>query len=168
MRLHGLKSVFAHLLLPLLLCVSAAASAHRFHFGMTDISYNARTKSTEIVHSYTAHDIDALLLTLHGRQFDLGDPDDQQVLRKYIESQFWLAGKDGARLPVKWVGMTVDAQSVTIYQELEKSPLSRTVTVRQGVLMDLLPEQVNTVNINDGGVVHSLTFMRRKLEQPAR
>ena len=164
MRLHGLKS----LLLALLLCASAAASAHRFHFGMTDISYNARTKSTEIVHTYTAHDIDALLLARHGRQFDLGEPEDQQVLRKYIESQFWLAGKDGKRLPVKWVGMTVDAQSVTVYQELEQSPLSRTAVIRQGVLMDLLPEQVNTVNINEGGAVHSLTFMRQRLEQPAR
>ena len=152
----------------LLLCVSTAASAHRFHFGMTDISYNARTKSTEIVHAYTAHDIEALLLTLHGRQFDLSEPQDQQVLRKYIESQFWLAGADGKRLPVKWVGMTIDAQSVTIYQELEKTPLSRTAVIRQGVLVDFLPEQVNTVNVNEGGAVHSLTFMQRKLEQPAR
>lgn len=152
----------------LLLCVSAAAGAHRFHFGMTDISYNARTGSTEIVHTYTAHDIDALLLTRHGRQFDLGDPEDQQVLRKYIESQFWIAGKDGKRLPLQWVGMTVDAQSVVIYQELEKTPLARAAVIRQGVLADLLPEQVNTVNLNEGGRVHSLTFMRQKLEQPAR
>ena len=159
-----LKSLIAILLL----CASAAAGAHRFHFGMTDISYNARTRSTEIVHAYTAHDIEALLLTLHGRQFDLSEPQDQQVLRKYIESQFWLAGADGKRLPVKWVGMTIDAQSVTIYQELEKTPLSRTAVIRQGVLVDFLPEQVNTVNVNEGGAVHSLTFTQRRLEQPAR
>jgi hypothetical protein len=152
----------------LLLCVSTAAGAHRFHFGMTDISYNARTRSTEIVHAYTAHDIEALLLNLHGRQFDLSEPQDQAVLRKYLDSQFWLIGADGKRLPVKWVGMTIDAQSVTIYQELEQSPLSRTAVIHQGVLVDLLPEQVNTVNINEGGAVHSLTFMGRRLQQPAR
>ena len=156
------------LLLMLLLCVSTAASAHRFHFGMTDISYNARTRSTEIVHTYTAHDIDALLLTRYGRQLDLSDPQDQQVLRTYLDSQFWLLDKAGKRLPVKWIGMTVDAQSVVIYQELEQTPLTRTAAIRQGVLLDLLPEQVNTVNINEGGAVHSLTFMRQKLEQAAR
>ena len=80
MSLRGLKS----LLLALLLCASAAASAHRFHFGMTDISYNERTRSTEIVHTYTAHDIEALLLNLYGRQFDLSEPDDQAVLRQYM------------------------------------------------------------------------------------
>lgn len=156
----------------LLLCVSAAmsnsASAHRFHFGMTDISYNERTGSTEIVHTYTAHDVEALLLNLYGRQFDLSDPEDQDVLRQYVERQFWIAGRDAARLPAKWIGMTVDANSVVIYQEIENTPLARAATIRQGVLVDFLPEQVNTVNLDEGGAVHSLTFNRQALEQPAR
>ena len=164
MSVRGLKS----LLLALLLCLSSAASAHRFHFGMTDISYNARTESTEIVHTYTAHDIDALLLNLYGRQFDLSDEEDQAVLRTYVERHFWLADKDGKKLPVRWVGMTADAQSVVIYQELPGTRLSTTAVIRQGMLVDFLPEQVNTVNLNEGGAVHSLTFMRQTLEQRAR
>lgn len=163
MSLRGFKM----LCLALLLSMSTAASAHRFHFGMTDISYNARTESTEIVHTYTAHDVDALLLNLYGRQFDLSDPDDQAVLRTYVERHFWLAGQDGKKLPVQWVGMTVDAQSVVIYQELTKTPLSAAATIGQGVLVDFLPEQVNTVNLNEGGAVRSLTFMRQTLEQSA-
>ena len=151
-----------------LLCVSTAASAHRFHFGMTDISYNERTNSTEIVHTYTAHDIEALLLNLYGRQFDLSDLDDQDVLRKYLERQFWIAAPDATRLPAKWIGMTVDANSVVIYQEIENTPLTRTATIRQGVLIDFLPEQVNTVNLNADGAVRSLTFSRKALEQPAQ
>jgi len=150
-----------------LLCASGVASAHRFHFGMTDISFNERTKSIEIVHTFTAHDIDALLLTLYQRQFDLGDAGDQAVLRKYVERQFWLAARDGAHLPIKWVGMTVDANSVVVYQEVENTPLARAATIRQGVLIDFLPEQVNTVNLTEGGAVRSLTFTRKILEQPA-
>jgi hypothetical protein len=159
---------FRTLCLALLLCVSTAASAHRFHFGMTDISYNERTRSTEIVHTYTAHDIDALLLNLYQRQFDLSDREDQDVLRKYVERQFWLAGQDGKRLPARWIGMTVDANSVVIYQEIDNTPLSRAATIRQGVLIDFLPEQVNTVNLGAGGAVRSLTFTRQALEQPAQ
>lgn len=164
MSLRGFRT----LCLAMLLCASTAASAHRFHFGMTDISYNERSGSTEIVHTYTAHDIEGLLLNLYQRQFDLSDPQDQQVLRKYVERQFWLAAKDQTRLPAKWIGMTVDANSVVIYQEIENTPLSRAATIRQGVLIDFLPEQVNTVNLNEGGAVHSLTFRRQALEQPAR
>ncbi|MDY0962283.1 DUF6702 family protein [Massilia sp. CFBP9026] len=164
MTLQGFK----RLCVALLLCVSTAASAHRFHFGMTDISYNERTGSTEIVHTYTAHDIDALLLNLYQRQFDLSDPEDQDVLRQYVERQFWLAAPDGKRLPPKWIGMTVDANSVVIYQEIENTPLARAATIRQGVLIDFLPEQVNTVNLGAGGTVRSLTFTRQALEQPAQ
>lgn len=163
---------FRMLCVAVLLCVSTvmgnSASAHRFHFGMTDISYNERTGSTEIVHAYTAHDIEALLLNLYQRQFDLSDPEDQDVLRKYVERQFWIAGQDAKRLPAKWIGMTIDANSVVIYQEIEDTPLTRAATIRQGVLIDFLPEQVNTVNLNAGGAVRSLTFNRQALEQPAR
>ena len=164
MTLRGFKT----LCVALLLCVSTAASAHRFHFGMTDISYNERTGSTEIVHTYTAHDIEALLLNLYGRQFDLSDSEDQDVLRKYVERQFWIAAQDTTRLPARWIGMTVDANSVVIYQEIEGTPLTRVATIRQGVLIDFLPEQVNTVNLDAGGAVRSLTFSRQALEQPAR
>ena len=151
-----------------LLLVSAAAGAHRFHMGITELAFNPRTKSTEIVHTYMAHDIEALLMNMYGRQFDLGDPEDQAVLRKYVEGRFWLQGQDKARLPVRWVGMTVDSQSVVIYQELESAPLSKTATIHQGVLMDFLPEQVNTVNLNDAGAIRSLTFTQSAVEQPAQ
>ena len=49
-----------------------AADAHNFHMGIADISYNERTGGTEIVHTYTAHDLATLLTNLYGRQFDLG------------------------------------------------------------------------------------------------
>ena len=156
---------FKVLLAAALLCASAAAGAHRFHMGITEVAFNARTGSTEIVHTYMAHDVEDLLMNMYGRQFDLGDPEDQAVLRKYIEGRFWLKGRDNARLPLRWVGMTADSQSVVIYQELENAPLAKTAVIRQGVLIDFLPDQVNTVNLNDAGKVRSLTFTRAALEQ---
>jgi hypothetical protein len=164
MILRRFKLLFA----ATLLFVSAAAGAHRFHMGITEVAYNARTNSTEIVHTYMAHDVEALLMNLYGRQFDLGDPEDQAVLRKYVEGRFWLMGQDKARLPVRWVGMTADSQSVVIYQELENAPLSKTAAIHQGVLIDFLPDQVNTVNLNEAGAVRSLTFTQAALEQPTQ
>lgn len=155
------KALFAAALFAL----SAAAGAHRFHMGITEVAFNARTGSTEIVHTYMAHDVDALLMNMYGRQFDLSDPEDQAVLRKYVEGRFWLQGQDKVRLPVRWVGMTADSQSVVIYQELENAPLSKTDAIHQAVLIDFLPEQVNTVNLNNAGAVRSLTFTQASTEQ---
>jgi len=151
-----------------LLCASTAASAHRFHAGIADVSFNARTGSTEIVHTYMAHDIDALLANLYGRQFDLTDPEDQDVLRKYIEARFQVLGQDKSRLRVRWVGMTADAERVTVYQEIEQTPLWKAGTIRNEILVDFLPDQVNTVNLNEGNAVRTLSFDRNNPEQATR
>jgi hypothetical protein len=148
--------------------VSGTVSAHRFHVGITDISFNARTGNTEIVHTYMAHDVEALLANLYGRQFDLQDPEDQDVLRKYVEGRFWIADQDKARLKVRWVGMTADAERVTVFQEIEQTPLWKAGAIHDNVLVDFLPEQVNTVNLNEGNAVRTLTFDRANQEQPAR
>jgi hypothetical protein len=151
-----------------LACITAAAAAHTFHFGMTDISFNERTGSTEIVHTYMAHDVEALLTNMYQRDFDLTQPDDQAVLRKYVEKQFWLEAKDKGRLPLRWVGMTIDAQNVVIYQEAEKTPLSKTTTVHDEVMSDFLPDQVNTVNLNEAGHIRTFTFGAKATEQAIR
>ncbi|HEX8612449.1 MAG TPA: DUF6702 family protein [Telluria sp.] len=149
----------------LLACACLGAQAHRFHAGITDISFNQNTGSIEVVHTYMAHDIEALLANLYQRQFDLSDPHDEAVLRKYVDKQFYLLGADRARLPLRWVGVTTSVESVVIYQEVEKTPLAAAVRVHDNVLSDFLPDQVNTVNINRAGIVGTLTFERNKKEQ---
>jgi hypothetical protein len=151
-----------------LLSVAATSFAHLFHAGITDISFNAHTGSTEVVHTYMAHDVEALLTNMYQRDFDLTQPDDQDVLRKYVEKQFWLQAKDKSRLPLRWVGMTIDAQSVVIYQELEKTPLAKTAAIHDEVMIDFLPDQVNTVNVNEGGKVKTFTFASRTVDQAVR
>ncbi|MGX4643684.1 DUF6702 family protein [Massilia sp. SYSU DXS3249] len=163
-----MKRSFKTMIAAVLFCVSGAVAAHRFHAGIADISFNARTGSTEIVHTYMAHDIEALLANLYGRQFDLTDPEDQEVLRKYVEPRFWLEGQDKARLTLRWVGMTIDPTNVTIYQEIEQTPLWKAAAVRNAILVDFLPDQVNTVNLNEGNAVRTLTFDRTTTEQPTR
>jgi C-terminal processing protease CtpA/Prc len=147
---------------------SGAASAHRFHAGMVDISFNARTGNTELVHTYMAHDVEALLANLYGRQFDLSDPEDQELVRKYVEGRFWIAGQDKTKLNLRWVGMTADAEKITVFQEIDQTPLWKAGAIHDNVLIDFIPDQVNTVNLNEGNAVRTLTFDRNKLEQPAR
>lgn len=158
----------ARVLLAFTVAAAAPTQAHNFHAGITDISYNERTGSTEVVHTYMAHDVEALLTNTYQRQFDLSQPDDQDVLRKYVEKQFWLAGPDKRKLALRWVGVTVDAQSVVVYQEAEQTPLSKAALVHDEVMSDFLPDQVNTVNVNEGGNVRTLSFDGKTSEQPVR
>jgi len=162
--------MIAHLrcLLAALILLGTAAHAHRFHAGMTDIAFNQATGSTEIVHTYMAHDIEALLANLYQRQFDLTQAEDEAVLRKYVEKRFFIEAADKSRLPVRWVGLGVDAESVTIYQEIEKTALSGAALIHDEVLIDFMPDQVNTVNLNREGSTRTFTFERNHTSQSVR
>ena len=144
----------------------ALAPAHRFHAGITDISFNEHTGSLEVVHTYMAHDVEALLTNLYQRQFDMSDPEDQALFRKYVEKQFWLADKDKRRLPLNWVGMTADSQNVVIYQEVVKTPAAKVEVIHDEVMTDFLPDQMNTVNLTVAGSVRTFGFSSNHPEFP--
>jgi multidrug efflux pump subunit AcrB len=169
MRRRALAGLAAAALVALLTGAGLApvtALAHDFHMGIADISYNERTGSTEIVHSYTAHDIEALLSQLYKRQVDLGRTDDVALLRDYMARQFYLTGTNGSRLALAWVGAHADADSVTVYQELAKTRLTAGTTLHNGVLSELMPDQKNTVNVELNGRLKTLLFARGRLDQP--
>jgi hypothetical protein len=155
------------LLAALILAVSVAAGAHNFHAGLTEISFNAHTGSTELVHTYMAHDIEALLTNLYQRQIDLSQPEDEAMLRKYIEKQFYLLGADGKRLPINWVGIKLDAETVVVFRELEKTPLGAVARIHDAVLSDFLRDELNTLNVRTPGNVRTLTFTSENVEQAA-
>jgi hypothetical protein len=157
---------FKAVLAAALLWCSAAAQAHNFHVGLTEISFNPRTGSTEVVHTYTAHDVEALLMNLYQRQFDLGLEEDQAVFRRYLEKQFRIS-VNGKPAALQWVGMQANVDSINVFQEIEKTALPPGAVLQNGVLTDFLPQQVNNVNISGPGrPAASLVFHRDRREQP--
>jgi hypothetical protein len=144
---------------------SAAATAHNYHMGIADISYNDRTGSTEIVHTYTAHDVATLLTRQAGHNVDLGQAGSEALLRKYAEQQFYLSSRDGKRLPLKWVGMKADADSVVIFQEVSGARLAAGTRIHNAVLVDLIATQKNTVNVQAAGPVKTLIFDQGSTDQ---
>jgi hypothetical protein len=144
-----------------------AAHAHNFHMGMADISYNERTGSTEIVHTYTGHDLSTLLTNLYGQQFDLGRADSEAPLRRYVEKQFTITNAAGKRLPLQWIGAKVDADSVVIFQEIPATKLAKGDRLHNALLIDFLPSQKNTVNLQTDGTIKTLIFDQNSIDQIA-
>ncbi|WMW81408.1 hypothetical protein RF679_03785 [Undibacterium cyanobacteriorum] len=149
-----------------LMMVSAVAYGHRFHAGITDVSMNPRSGNTEIVHTLMAHDVEALLENLYQRQFDLSDPDDVEVFKKYFEKQFYILNPQKEKLKITWLGLRVDPNNVFIYQEIENQKVKSDFVIHQAVLTDFLADQVNTLNYSDGNnkAVQTLTFHRNQRE----
>jgi len=151
-----------------LAAVSTLASAHNYHMGIADISYNAVTGSTEVVHTYTGHDVEALLDNLYQRQFDLGQEDSEAALRHYVDKQFYITTPDGKRLRLNWVGIKVDADNVVIFQEIEHTRLAPATRIHNQLLIDFLPSQKNTLNVQDSGAIQTLFFDHQNTELPIK
>ena len=145
----------------LTLLANVTIFAHDFHVGICDISYNERSGNTEIVHSYPMHGVEAALWFMYGRQMDLSKPADEALLRGYIEKNFSINPTGKSALPIKWVGMSQDADTLTIYQELPKFRLPKRAEIRNSVLMEYFPTQVNNVNVRRGAKTETLVFDRK-------
>jgi hypothetical protein len=152
------------LLAAALLAMSALAWAHLYHVAITQISHNARTGSVEVVHTLMTHDVEALLSNLYQRPLDLAQPDDEAALRKYVEKQFYVLGRDGVRLPLRWVGIEAGAEQIVVYRELERTPLAALARVHDALLSDFVADQKNTVNLQQAGGIHTLSFDAGKTE----
>ena len=154
------------ILMAALLWCSSAVHAHNYHVGLTEISFNRNSGNTEVVHSYTAHDVEALLMHLHQRHVDLGLEEDQALFRRYLEQQFRITA-DGKPIGLQWVGMLAKPDIIIVFQEIEKVALPPGVILFDAVLTDFLPQQVNNVNVSGlGRPPATLVFNRYRSEHP--
>lgn len=136
-----------HLLLGLGMCAaSCVANAHRFHAGLTEIIYNDHSGNIEIVHSFTAHDIEAVLTDIEHRQVDLDQKSSETVLQRYIEKQFVITGPNKQGLSLHWIGMRLDAEKIIIFQEVKNKKSLKNYVLRNQILIDRIASQFNTVN----------------------
>jgi hypothetical protein len=144
------------------LCLSLGVSAHRMPLGMTTVTYNPNTDSVEIVHRLHRHDAEqAMQQVIAEPGVDLMEVSVQARLALYVEAHFKIArvadGKPGKALALELVGGELDGDYVLVYQELP-GQLPLEIAVRDDILRDLFPEQVNRVNVTTDAGTKSLVF----------
>ncbi len=141
------------------LLAASAASAHTFFEGLVSVDVNPRSQHLEIVHSYTAHDLTALLMEQTQLAINLEHPEHEALLRDYVEQHFVLRA-NGKKLALEWVGIRLTPQTIEIYQELSAPPPLSSIEVQNDVLRSALQKQVNRVNFSQGACRGSLVFDR--------
>lgn len=139
------------------LVVAVSTLAHRAPGSLTSIEWNEQSGKTEIVHRLHSHDAelgvgeaasvpDLSVLSLEGRA----------TIALYVEERFAIASGDN-RLALELVGAELVADHLLVYQEWP-ARLTGTIRVRDDILRDVFPTQINQVNIGDNGIVRTLAF----------
>lgn len=137
--------------------LAAFAAAHTFFFGLTELSVNTKTNKIEIIHQFTAHDVENLIAEQKQINFSPEHSKYEKYIQEYFESHFLLS-KDNSTIKLLWVGIESSKGKLFIYQESENKTFLLELVVKNDLLVDTYPNQVNTVNYQDAVIKGSLTF----------
>jgi len=135
--------------------------AHRVPECMTTIERNPNTGTIEIVHRLHAHDAEqALAAALRKPQLTLDTLEAQAQLALYVEKRFQIVDRaSGKPIELKLIGAELDGDDILVFQE-SNTPLPRSLAMRNDVLRETLPNQVNTVNISLDSQMRTLVFAK--------
>ncbi len=146
------------------------ASAHQQKVGQTDIRLNPRTGMVEIAHRFIIHDAEHAFSEALGRSVDLlGSEDERAQFASYVAAAFSLrpdqADSDAS---LTLIGSETEAGYIWIYQEMPVPEHVIDWQVHHAALHDLIPDQVNAVNIHMRDSVRTLTFSANSGAQRVR
>ena len=145
-----------------MLCIAALSFADRQPGSLSTIKINPSSGNIEIIHRLHKHDAElGIMAALGDRTLTLDRLTGQAQLALYVEERFLLAETDGenigAPLDLQLIGAEVDGEFILVYQEYA-AELPARFAVRNDILRDVFPAQINHVNIALGGEVNSLIF----------
>lgn len=128
--------------------VAASAAAHTYFFGMTDINLNEQSKHIEIIHQFTAHDIENAIAETKQEHFSPEHPKYDQYIKAYFEEHFVVKRKNKA-IKLNWLGFEMKRGQLFVYQESMQRNFLANLMVNNTILTNTYPKQINTVNYQD-------------------
>ena len=135
------------------------ALAHKYFFGLTELSVNPNNHTIEVIHQFTAHDLENAIAEITQEQFSPEHPQYDSYILKYFNKHFQLI-VNNKQLKLSWVGLELIKGKVIVYQEAPFKNNLIGLVVKNDLLVDTYVKQVNTVNYQDAGSNGSLTFTR--------
>ncbi len=136
----------------------AAASAHKFYVSLTAIDHNAADQSLEITMRLFADDLELAVARQTGKTIKHGQPGFEAAVLAVVQRALLLRRADGTPVTLAWVGLENKVDVTWVYVEAAKVPATAGLTVRDTIFMDLFPEQVNMVHLNDARGRRAIDF----------
>lgn len=134
------------------LVLAGPARAHEQRLAATQIIFNARTGTMDIMHRFSLHDAEHAVSQRDGLRVDLiGDADAQADFALYVAERFKISLADGTALELNLLGAEVEDGAIWIYQD---APLPAeqpdALIVEAGALRDIWPDQSNFIFLRWG------------------
>lgn len=139
------------ILLALLLC--GGWLVHKFYVSLSEISYNKDSERFEVSIRMFPDDLDRALLERNGISTQLGTEFEHRsadsLLKLYLLGGFSLR-VDGKELELIYLGKEPESDALWCYLESVKVPDPEVMTVRNSILTEYFPDQVNIIQVYHG------------------
>lgn len=136
------------LLLLVLIVPLFAFTAHKYYLSLTQIEYNAKNKSVEIIINVFIDDIETALNNIYKKRFVLDtkkEPiDSDKYFFEYLQKnvQFKL---DGKPYNFNYIGKEYDGDVVFFYLEIKNVAFLKEIEINNTILLEHFPTQQNLV-----------------------
>ena len=149
------------LMICVLLLALPSGALHEYYVSVARANYNAKDHKLEVGLKVFTDDLESTLQILAGEPIKLSDPKEsaaaEEPLSAYLENRFVIM--QGAVLQeLLFLGIEAGPDETWLYFEIEMPP-SGTFTVKNTLLFDVFPAQVNIIhfNVNDQQQSHYFT-----------
>jgi len=123
---------------------------HPIHIGVTEINFNEKTSSVEVIHKIFIDDFELAIEEKYGVKLGLGSSqeleDKEEYIKKYAAQNFKI-NLDGKQFTAAHIGSEYDIEAIWIYQEIENIEKIKDLELNALFLFELFDDQKNIVHI---------------------
>lgn len=125
-----------------------AFTAHKYYLSLTQIEYNAKNKSLEIIINVFVDDIETALNNIYNKKFELdtkAEPkDSDEYFFKYLQNNVKLKINDKP-VSFNYIGKEYDGEIVFFYIEVTGIDSINKIDINNTILIAHFPDQQNLV-----------------------
>lgn len=149
----------------MLTALTVSAFAHREPGILTTIEWNNSIERTEIIHRIHTHDAELGVAMVDNLPLlSVGNTEGMARIALYVENHFSILNEEGS-LDIELVGAELIGDYIFVYQEWI-DPLSTNIFIKNEILREIYPLQINQVNIISEGNIRTLTFTEKEIVLP--
>ena len=131
---------------------------HKFYTSMTQVEYNDKTRSAEVIMNIFTDDLEAAVSNHFNRKIKTSDKDFAALCYQYISGRFQMKDTQNHTLKNNYAGLEFNRDMVSIYFEIKLPQGLNETRIRQAALLEVYNEQTNIVNLRNGKSRTSLVF----------
>lgn len=149
----------------MLTALTVSAFAHREPGILTTIEWNNSIERTEIIHRIHTHDAELGVAMVDNLPLlSVGNTEGMARIALYVENHFSILSEESS-LDIELVGAELIGDYIFVYQEW-RDPLSTNIFIKNEILREIYPLQINQVNIISEGNIRTLTFTEKEIVLP--